>query len=176
MIGGTTSVIGRGKFSSGAQSGAFGYLFNQSAHDDRPSQPGSPIPVPGDPKPIIDLFSAIADLFSGPTYADTYRERALKAAGITEAQAQNLDVHHIVERNAAAAAPARVALATVGIGVDDLENLVITSRADHKPLHTGQYITTVNAVMTATAPAGRAAVVLQLNYIKTSIYVKGSFP
>jgi RHS repeat-associated protein len=176
MIGGTASVLGGGKFANGAQSGAFGYLFNQSAHDDRPSQPGLPGPVVGDPKPIIELLSNIADRFSGPSYAESYRERALKAAGITEAEAQGLDVHHIVERNSNAAAPARVALAKVGIGVDDLENLMITSRADHKPLHTGQYITTVNAVMIASVSGGRPAVVFQLNLIKTSIYVKGTFP
>jgi murein DD-endopeptidase MepM/ murein hydrolase activator NlpD len=32
MIGGTASVLGGGKFASGAQSGAFGYLFNEVAH------------------------------------------------------------------------------------------------------------------------------------------------
>ena len=32
VIGGTASVIGGGKFANGAQTGAFGYLFNRLAH------------------------------------------------------------------------------------------------------------------------------------------------
>jgi len=181
LIGGTSSVLGGGKFAVGAQSGAFGYLFNQVAHDERPPQPGAPIPIPGDPRPIIDLFTAIGNIFSGPSYSETYRERALKAAGVDKSEAQNLDVHHIVMREGTAASPARVALAKVGIGVDDLENLIILSKSDHRPLHSAQYITAVNAVIPAAAAGSdlvqaRAAVVLQLNLIKTSLYVKGTFP
>jgi len=41
-VGGVGSVLGGGKFENGAVTGAFGYLFNQAAHEGR--QPGVPGP------------------------------------------------------------------------------------------------------------------------------------
>jgi hypothetical protein len=184
IAGGIGSVLGGGKFANGAQTGAFSYLFNQAMHDDRPRSGGG-IPAPFDLRPLgqamyngLDaLYQSMVDIYDSIAYNWNYRERALTAAGIDPASdaAKNYEVHHVVQQGHLGAAVGRANLAAVGIGVHDLENLVVLPKP-HQVVHTDLYRTSVNAVTTVAVPGGRAAMTGVLNGVKAALTTKGTFP
>src|SRR5262249_53789682 len=85
--------------------------------------------------------------------AGTYRDRALADAGVTEdtADVDELRVHHIVQKEGDSfdLLLARKMLANAGIGIHDLENLVVMDKYDHFPLHTNEYRAAVAASLFA---------------------------
>ncbi len=182
--GGTVSVIGGGKFANGAAQAGFGYLFNQATHDDR-QRSGGGIPAPLDPRPlgqamynVLDaLYQSMVDIYDSIAYNWNYRERALTAAGIDPASnaAKNYEVHHVVQQGHMGAAVGRANLAAVGIGIHDLENLVVLPKP-HQSIHTDLYRTSVNAVTTVAVPGGRAAMTGVLTGVKAALTTKGTFP
>ena len=104
-----------------------------------------------------------------------YRKTALDGFGISKDEADGLDVHHVVMKGDSRMAVSSAVLTSVGIGLNDFENLLPTSRGDHQTLHTDLYVNTVNAMLATAAPGGRGAVVQQLNIIKAGI-TSGTFP
>lgn len=123
---------------------------------------------------IEKFFGGIWDSI---TYSWDYRERALIAAGIDPASdaAKNYEVHHVVQQGHLGAAVGRANLAAVGIGVHDLENLVVLPKP-HQGVHTDLYRTSVNAVTTVAVPGGRAAMTGVLTGVKAALATKGTFP
>jgi RHS repeat-associated protein len=108
-----------------------------------------------------------------------YRSRALLAAGIdpASADAQNYDVHHIVAVTALAAQPARNDLASAGIGIHDLQNLVVLPTDVHQGLHTNAYYQGVNtATFVGLNAGGAVGVSAALATIKASLSATGALP
>jgi RHS repeat-associated protein len=126
------------------------------------------------------LYQSLASLFGSPEpesiWSEAYRDKALDSFGVPKEQAQNIHIHHVVAWDLQAASPARVALASVGIGVHDLDNLLPMSRADHQIIHTPQYVQAVNAAMQAAVPGGRSIVIQQINLIKAALIINGKYP
>ena len=119
---------------------------------------------------VASIYNAVAS----PGAYD-YRSRALLAAGIDPASAdvQNYDVHHIVAVTAIAAQPARDA----GIGIHDLQNLVVVSTQFHQTMQTSAYYDLVNfATFAGWNSASAAGVSAALATLKVSLTAKGGAP
>ena len=124
---------------------------------------------------IEKFFSGVWDSI---TYSWDYRERALVAAGVDPASddSKRYDVHHVVQQGHLGSAVAQANLRAVGIGIHDLENLVVVQRSTHQGMHTDAYRTAVNAATTAALPGARPAMSATLTGIKAALTTKGSFP
>ncbi len=180
VVGGLASKLGGGKFENGAITGAFGYLFNQAMHGARAA--GGPGAMAARAEANDALALRIEKFFGGLwdsiSYSWTYRERALLALGIDPASeaAKQFEVHHIVQKGHSGSAIAVANLASVGIGVHDLENLLVLKAGDHRPIHTDAYRTAVNLATAAAVPGGHQAMSNTLNAIKVKLITTGTFP
>jgi hypothetical protein len=126
------------------------------------------------PLPLIDF---ITNAMAAPGASD-YRQRGLAAAGISSAEFDSYQVHHIVAQSPVLAGPAQIALAQAGIGIHDIENLVALRTTVHMALtNNGGYYGAVNAaVVGGYRASGAHGVYAALAEIKASLLIKGSFP
>ena len=160
-----------------------GFTIAQADSSGGEALPGiGPIPL-ADGRPLAQAISgfweSLKTAYSNILWRSKYRERALEAARIDpkSAEAKNLQVHHIVARNAWAAEPGRVVLRDVGIDVDSLDNLAIMWKPDHEGLHSPLYYDTVNAAVDAgKAAAGFYGVKGALGVIRLQLETLGTYP
>src|SRR5471030_957013 len=103
------------------------------------------------------------------------RQRALDAAGIDAATRWRYEVHHIVEKKRTIAEPARLNLASVGIALHAMANLLPLPKP-HQPIHTIRYSIAVNQATTLARPYGCSTMTATLEQIKDVLRKKGRFP
>lgn len=180
IAGAIGAQIAGGDVKNGALTAAFGYLFNQMLSGTRAAGGAGALAARAEANDALALRieKFFGGLWDSISYSWTYRERALLAMGIDPASeaAKQFEVHHIVQKGHAGSAIAVRNLASAGIGVHDLENLLVLKAGDHRTIHTDAYRTAVNTVTTAAVPGGYQTMANTLNAIKVKLIATGAFP
>jgi RHS repeat-associated protein len=178
--GGLAAEAAGGKFANGAQTAAYGYLFNQMAHAGRAAAGAGAGPGGASVQAqnalavkVDQFFSEIGDQLSYIFKSDSVilARNMAQDAGMSREAGQH--AHHIVAAGAALAEPARLILASAGVDINSAFNGIFLDPSQHARIHTNVYYNAVNEVLRGSS--GSVDVATRLTGMRVLINA-GKFP